>query len=293
MYFFCLHSTLPFITSMFQLQWTMIVVCVLHLFLRVSEKLVKEVFLEGMSEAQAEKFTAFLRSKSVELHVVSDSDQEKDAKAHLHNLEKKTFIGMKILVVSSCMSTSHHMYTCYLPSGRDCSVVLEHRRELLDLAFADRPHEAKRKADLGQLFESWADLWTTICTVDDEKDWGQQADVIDAKALAFASLFTTLLPAAQVCLYIHILVAHLADQVRLHGNLVKFSGQALEHLHAINKWIKRSQSTHHNTVQSISQIHLAKMEIEHQKQLGWFEKQQVASWIAQQKAEEDDGVEED
>ena len=182
---------------------------------------------------------------------------------------------------------------CYLPPGRDCTVVLENRRDLLDLAFADRPHEATRKADLGKLFDSWADLWTTICTVDDDQDWNKQADVIDAKALAFASLFTTLLPTAQVCLYIHILVAHLADQVRLHGNLIKFSGQALEHLHAINKWLKRSQSTHQNTVQSLSQVHLAKMEIEYKKQKEWHDSRQVASWIAQQLAEQDDGVEDE
>ena len=94
-------------------------------------------------------------------------------------------------------------------------------------------------------------------------------------------------------LYLHILVAHVGDFIRRHGNLIKFSGQALEHLHAIMKLEKRTLSTHQNCVNSITQIHLAKTLVEIEKYENWWNEVQTVEWIKAQNAAEDDGVDEE
>jgi hypothetical protein len=38
----------------------------------------------------------------------------------------------------------------------------------------------------------------------------------------------------------HDQVCHIPNMIRRHGNLIKYSMQALEHLHAINKWLRRN-----------------------------------------------------
>lgn len=54
-------------------------------------------------------------------------------------------------------------------------------------------------------------------------------------------------------------VEHVADLIRIHGNLIKHSAQAIEHLHADNKYIRRHMGRAVTACRDALQAHTGKL----------------------------------
>jgi hypothetical protein len=54
-------------------------------------------------------------------------------------------------------------------------------------------------------------------------------------------------------------VEHVSDLIRMHGNLVKHSAQAVEHLHADNKYIRRHMGRSVTACRDAVQAHTGKL----------------------------------
>jgi hypothetical protein len=161
-------------------------------------------------DSQAKALTQRLTSWGIEFHVVSESDQQKDKDAWKTNLQQKTFIGMcKYLFAISRKPVQHFENTLILnhdvPAGRDCSVMITHIEEVMDLVCVGKPDEVRaRYLPLWLAFKAVHDA---IITVKDDEDVDAQADEVDRLAAAFGDLFQTTIPAASGGLYVHMLVS--------------------------------------------------------------------------------------
>ena len=188
----------------------------------------KHTIVNALTAATAEKLGTFLRSHSIKVKHVSEEEATRDKMAHQKAVENKSWIG------------------------RDCHVLLENIGAVLDMVYtvpalppaatpAQRDANTAQQGALTALKVACASLWhafiaayDAMMSFDDDLNWETQAAAYQVLASAFGAKFEEVIgEAGSGGTYVHIMVAHAADQMREGGALCKDSTQALEHLHSV------------------------------------------------------------
>jgi len=190
--------------------------------------LAKHTIVNALTAATAEKLGNFLRNHSIKVKHVSEQEATKDKLAHQKAVENKTWIG------------------------RDCHVLLENIDAVLSLVYtapalppAATPAQRQantaqqgvltaRKTACAELWHAFFAAYDAMMSFDDGVNWETQAAAYQVLASVFGAKFEQFIgEAGSGGTYVHIMVAHAADQMREGGALCKDSTQALEHLHSV------------------------------------------------------------
>ena len=82
--------------------------------------------------------------------------------------------------------------------------------------------------------EYWGLVHKTLET--DKTEWEKRAEELEVSGAKFVKQWVAAHKRTQG-LYLHLLVAHIPDMVRAHGDLVPYQTSGLEHMHSVRKRI--------------------------------------------------------
>ena len=197
-------------------EWNNFVICLLHLYLRITSKLIEICVFEFVqTEDVAKNVILYLRQYGVNFHAVCGGQESAPSAGYLESLKKHSWIG------------------------RDCDTMHEHIGQVMNIVFlsktgADSQH---RKASAVTVFKAFSDAYHAVSHVSDFIDLKPQVAAMKSRIDDFWRLLLQYYSGQQFGLYMHYLLIHVPDLTLKHGNLVKYSGQALEHLHSTIKKI--------------------------------------------------------
>eukprot|EP00899_Mesostigma_viride_P013292 jgi/Mesvir1/21964/Mv08203-RA.1 len=95
------------------------------------------------------------------------------------------------------------------------------------------------REELTRVWQGLKDVWEALCDFDDDGPGGPKREAkaaeVEELAATYVASFISFTAPEHVTTYMHDLVAHIPSQIRELGDLRLFSGEALEHLHHVNK----------------------------------------------------------
>ena len=166
------------------IDWLDVIFCVLHLYLRIVEKLIQVLVWPLIrDEATAQKLIALLQKRGVQFHYVPASEEEDPKAPHTNNFKKHSWIG------------------------RHCDIFIAHAREVFDLLFAEVEDQRLKEPSL-QLVQTFDAAYEALTHIDDSQVLEPQVVAMQAKIDAFTSLFTKYMPGVSGGLYPHIFAYH-------------------------------------------------------------------------------------
>ena len=87
-------------------------------------------------------------------------------------------------------------------------------------------------------WQQWDVVWELLTIelgpTQADHEWDERADTVEIEAVKFIKSWVKAHRRTQH-LYMHLLVAHVPDMIRMHGSLVPYQTQGLEHMHSIRK----------------------------------------------------------
>ena len=126
-------------------------------------------------------------------------------------------------------------------NGEDCWEVLKRIKDIVSLLHA--PGTAEHDKIMG-VWEAWTDLYAVLLIKDvPEEKWPELADIVDAKACTWHLKFVRLGAPSDVTPFMHEVVVHFGDFIRLVGPLGPYSSEGVEARH---QPIKRTGRNHTN-----------------------------------------------
>jgi hypothetical protein len=196
-------------------EWNNFVICLLHLYLQITRKLIEICVFEFVqSEDVAKNVIDFFRRFGVQFHVVYGQESAPSA-GYLESLKKHSWIG------------------------RDCDMMHDYIGQVMDIVFQSKTDATSQqhKASAVSVFKAFSDAYHAVSHVSDFIALEPQVAAMKTRIDFFWQMLRQHYSGKQYGIYLHYLMAHVPELTLKHGNLVKYSGQALEHLHSTIKKI--------------------------------------------------------
>ena len=138
--------------------------------------------------------------------------------------------GVKTNPVFNQGTRSATLKTLQTLNGEECWRILKNIRQILSQVFPDQESEAYNK--VLEVWESWEDLYATLLIPDVEQErWEELATTVEEKAAVWHRTFLQVTGPNDVTPFMHEVVVHFGDFIRLVGPLLPFSSEGLEARH--------------------------------------------------------------
>jgi hypothetical protein len=207
---------------------SLMVICILHVLLRLVSNLWQATVVPHLSEASIPKILELLKQNNI--HIPA------------RKLKK---IGKNFDLYSLTAALSKHNFT-----GANCLKLLLIHVEILDELWAgsnQTTSEVDTEVAGRALWQALCNFWVVLALEWDSEPGlvkEDQAQRVRKHAEIFVDLWSAHIGRNR-SLYMHYIVAHLWQQIAIFGDLRPYSGQGLEHIHHLFKRILFNNTNRH------------------------------------------------